>query len=212
MEPRQPSRSSDDLKAISETTLGYYNQAAEQFWNGTKDHDVSQNLQAIVDAIDGEGPHAVLDFGCGPGRDLMAFKDMGHQPIGLEGSTELAKLARKHSGCEVLEQNFLELALREAHFDGIFANASFFHVPSQEAPRILTELWSALKERGVLFCSNPRGDNEEDWCGERYSVFYQDSTWLSMVEDVGFTPLQHYFRPAGLPNNQQPWLATVWRK
>jgi trans-aconitate methyltransferase len=145
MEPRQPSRSSDDLKAISETTLGYYNQAAEQFWNGTKDHDVSQNLQAIVDAIDGEGPHAVLDFGCGPGRDLMAFKDMGHQPIGLEGSTELAKLARKHSGCEVLEQNFLELALREAHFDGIFANASFFHVPSQEAPRILTELWSALK-------------------------------------------------------------------
>jgi SAM-dependent methyltransferase len=212
MGPRQPSRSSDDLKAISETTLGYYNQVAEQFWNGTKDHDVSQNLQAIVDAIDGEGPHAVLDFGCGPGRDLMAFKDMGHHPIGLEGSTELVKLARKHSGCEILEQNFLELELPDAHFDGIFANASFFHVPSQEAPRILSELRVALKDGGVFFCSNPRGENDEDWRGERYGTFYQDSTWLSMVQDVGFTPIQHYFRPTGLPNNQQPWLATVWRK
>lgn len=212
MGSRQPSQDNDDLNAIYEGTLGYYNRVAEQFWEGTKDHDVSQNREALSAAIEGEGPHTLLDFGCGPGRDLIAFKDMNHQPIGLEGSAELAKLARTHSGCEVWEQNFLALDLPDKHFDGIFANASFFHVPSQEASRILSELKSALKAGGVLFCSNPRGNDEEGWRGERYGVFYEDRTWLSMVEAIGFSPIQKYYRPAGLPNGQQPWLATVWRK
>ena len=212
MEPRQPSQDADNLKAISDGTLGYYNQVAEQFWHGTKDHDVSQNRHAVLEAIEGDGPHTVLDFGCGPGRDLIAFKEMDHRPIGLEGSVELAKLARRHSDCEVWEQNFLELDLPDSHFDGVFANASFFHVPSSQAPRILDELKAALKAGGVLFCSNPRGNDDEDWRGERYGVFYDDRTWLSMVEAVGFTPIQKYYRPTGLPIERQPWLATVWRK
>jgi SAM-dependent methyltransferase len=212
MGSRQPSQGTDDLAAISEGTLGYYNKVAEQFWHGTKDHDVSQNRHAVLEAIEGDGPHTLLDFGCGPGRDLIAFKEMDHQAIGLEGSTELAKLARKHSGCEVWEQNFLVLDLPDGHFDGVFANASFFHVPCQEASRILSELRATLKAGGVLFCSNPRGNDEEDWRGERYGVFYKDRTWLSMVEDVGFSNIQKYYRPAGLPIDQQPWFATVWRK
>jgi len=53
------------------------------------------------------------------------------------------------------------MALPESRFDGVFANASLFHVPSQELPRVLLELRKALKPRGVLFCSNPRGNNED---------------------------------------------------
>jgi hypothetical protein len=29
---------------------------------------------------------------------------------------------------------------------------------------------------------------------------------------AGFIELLHYYRPAGLPIDQQPWLASVWRK
>ena len=53
------------------------------------------------------------------------------------------------------------MKLPESRFDGIFANASLFHVPSQELPRVLAELSATLRSRGVLFCSNPRGNNEE---------------------------------------------------
>ncbi len=52
------------------------------------------------------------------------------------------------------------MRLPETRFDGIFANASLFHVPSQELPRVLLELFRALKPRGILFSSNPRGNNE----------------------------------------------------
>ena len=202
----------EDLRAIAARTLSHYNQRAQEFWVGTRDHDVRQNITALLEAIEGPPPFELLDFGCGPGRDLKTFRDLGHRPIGLEGSPPLAAMARRYSGCEVLEQNFLELNLPLAHFDGIFANAVLFHIPRPALPRILRELRAALKPNGVLFSSNPRGTGEEGWNGERYGVFLDWEAWRSLMVAVGFLELTHYYRPPGLPREQQPWLASVWRK
>ena len=201
-----------DLKQITAKTLEHYSERAEQFWEGTRDHDVQQNIQALLRHIRGTPPFRILDFGCGPGRDLMAFKALGHAPIGLEGSAPLAAMAREHSGCEVWEQDFLALKLPASHFDGIFANASLFHVPRQELPRVLGELHAALKPQGVLFSSNPRGHNEEGWNRGRYGAYHDLAAWRGFLEAAGFTELEHYYRPPGLPIEQQPWLASVWRK
>ena len=201
-----------DLAVISHETLAHYDANAQAFWAGTRDHDVSQNIAALLAHIEGTAPFTILDFGCGPGRDLLALRQLGHHPIGLEGATSFAEMARAHSGCEVLEQDFLHLDLPASHFDGVFANASLFHVPAQELPRVMRELHAALKSGGVLFASNPRGRGEEGWSGQRYG-FYQDlEGWRRHGEAAGFTELTHYYRPAGLPCAQQPWLAMVWRK
>jgi len=101
--------------------------------------------------------------------------------------------------------------LPASRFDGVFANASLFHVPSQELPRVLTELAETLKPRGVLFCSNPRGNNQEGLSGDRYSCFFDAAAWRGYVTAAGFTELSLYYRPPGLPRHKQPWLATVWR-
>ena len=201
-----------ELKKISDVTLDYYDAHAEEFWRGTKDHDVSQNIEALLKHIEAAPPFTILDLGCGPGRDLKDFTQRGHIAIGLEGSTRLAEMARAYSGCEVWEQDFLKLDLPREKFDGIFANAALFHVPSAELPRVLGELRAALKPRGVLFSSNPRGDNEEGWQGERYCAFHDLESWRRYLTGAGFVELEHYYRPAGLPRDQQPWLASVWRK
>ena len=205
-------KDAEKLKEISDVMLGYYNKHAEEFWRGTKDHDVSQNIAALLRHIEGAPPFTILDLGCGPGRDLKDFTQRGHIAIGLEGSARLAEMARAYSGCEVWEQDFLRLDLTREKFDGIFANAALFHVPSAELPRVLGELRPALKPRGVLFSSNPRGDNEEEWQGERYCVFHDLEGWRRYMTEAGFVELEHYYRPAGLPRDQQPWLASVWRK
>jgi SAM-dependent methyltransferase len=204
--------SPQDLEKIADVTLQHYNRHAEDFWRGTRDHDVSQNIAALLQSIEGDPPFTILDFGCGPGRDLKAFAELGHVAVGLEGAAELAALARAHSGCEVWQQDFLRLALPDHHFDGIFANASLFHVPAQELPRVLRELNASLKPRGVLFASNPCGDNQEGWSGGRYGVYHDLETWRRYVSGAGFVELAHYYRPAGLPREQQPWLASVWRR
>ena len=204
--------SREDLALITGKTLEHYNEHAVEFWDGTRDHDVKQNIEALLRHVRGAPPLCILDFGCGPGRDLAAFRAMGHQPIGLEGSSRFAAMARAHSGCEVWEQDFLALRLPSCHFDGIFANASLFHVPCQELPRVLVELRAALKPDGVLFTSNPRGNDEEGWNGERYGAYHGVASWRAIMQAAALTELEHYYRPPGLPCDRQPWLASVWRK
>lgn len=205
-------QTADDLRRITDRTLAHYDRNAQAFWEGTRDHDVSQNIAALLQHIDAPPPFELLDFGCGPGRDLMAFTALGHRATGLEGSAQLADLARAHSGCEILQQDFLQLALPAARFDGVFANAALFHVPAQELPRVLRELHAALKPGGVLFSSNPRGNGEEGWNGERYGKYWDWESWRDRVTAAGFVELEHYYRPPGLPRAQQPWLASVWRR
>ncbi|MFY9317768.1 MAG: class I SAM-dependent methyltransferase [Burkholderiales bacterium] len=200
------------MDEVSRRTLAHYDQRAEDFWLGTRSHDVRQNIDALLGAIEGEPPFVILDFGCGPGRDLKTFRDLGHVAVGLEGSARFAAMAREYSGCEVLGQDFLELDLPPARFDGVFANAALFHVPTLELPRVLRELHAALKPGGVLFSSNPHGDNREGWNRGRYGAYHDEETWRRHVTGAGFAALTHYYRPTGLPREQQPWLASVWRR
>lgn len=201
-----------DLQQIVERTLAHYNQRALAFWDGTRDHDVSQNIAALLQHIEVPPPFDLLDLGCGPGRDLMSFTALGHRAIGVEGAAQLAAMARAHSGCRVLEQDLLALALPEAAFDGVFANAVLFHVPSQALPEVLARLHRALRPGGVFFSSNPRGDGQEGWQGERYGAYHDLEGWRGHMQGAGFVEITHYYRPSGLPREQQPWLATVWRK
>ena len=201
-----------DLAKISSLTLEHYARNAQMFWEGTRAHDVSQNIAALLQHLEGEPPFTILDFGCGPGRDLKVFADLGHHAVGLEGTARFVEMARAYSGCEVLQQDFLKLDLPDQRFDGIFANAALFHVPGQELPRVLRELHATLKPGGVLFSSNPRGHNEEGWNQGRYGAYHDLETWRRYLTAAGLIEATHYYRPAGVPREKQPWLATVWRK
>jgi SAM-dependent methyltransferase len=201
-----------DLEHITTTTLSNYEAVADDFRQGTRDHDVSQNIEALLRHLQGPAPWHILDFGCGPGRDLQTFTRLGHIAVGLDGTERFAEMARADSGCEVWHQDFLQLDLPAERFDGIFANASLFHVPSQELPRVLRQLHATLKPGGALFSSNPRGDNQEGWKGQRYGAYHDLASWTALLTAAGFSELEHYYRPAGLPREQQPWLASVWRR
>lgn len=202
----------DDIDDITRATLAYYERNAQQFFAGTVDHDVSQNIAALLGAIECAPPYTILDLGCGPGRDLKTFAALGHRAIGVDGSARFVEMARAYSGCEVWHQDFVHLALPPGLFDGVFANASLFHVPGSALPKVLGQLHAALKPGGVLFSSNPRGHNEEGWNGGRYGSYHDFDAWQKFMMAAGFIPVHHYYRPPNLPRAQQPWLASVWRK
>lgn len=201
----------EELSEISRRTLSHYDNSAHSFWLGTCDHDVSQNLNALLTALGEPGPHRILDLGCGPGRDLIALSEAGHDAVGLDGSAAFCAMAREQSGCEVLHQDFLELNLPSRSFDGVFANASLFHVPGQELDRVLRALHASLRPGGVLFSSNPRGPNTEGWNGSRYGIYHDLESWTRFLNGAGFDGIDHYYRPPGRPREQQPWLASTWR-
>ena len=211
--PAQPEQTEqlEQLDRVCAQTLAHYELGAEAFRAGTRDHDVSQNVAALLRHIEGSAPFTILDFGCGPGRDLRTFTALGHTAIGLEGAAALAAMARADSDCEVWQQDFLHLNLPASRFDGIFANASLFHVPTLALAGVLRSLAATLKPGGVLFSSNPHGDNQEGWHGGRYGAYHDLESWRRRLSEAGFIELEHYYRPTGMPRERQPWLATVWR-
>jgi len=203
-----------DLKKLvleERITLAHYDKTAQSFWQGTRDHDVSQNIEAFLQAMPRHKELDILDFGCGPGRDIYQFKHLGHHPIGLDGSQEFCRMAHDYTGCEILHQNFLSLNLQDSAYDGIFANASLFHIPSNSLPTVLAVLNRALRPKGILFCSIPRG-NEEGWQGDRFGHYMELEHLSDFLDEAGFDIIHHYYRPNGLPFELQPWLAVVSRK
>ena len=207
-----PSTPREDLAAAVRATVAHYEAVAESFREGTRDHDVTQNYDALLRALPARVPLDILDLGCGPGRDLGWFAARGHRAVGLDACARFVEMAREDTGCEVLHQDFLALDLPAGRFDGVFANAALFHVPAQELPRVLRQLHATLKPRGVLFSSNPRGRNQEGWSGDRYGCFHDLEGWRGFLAEAGFEEIEHYFRPPGRPREQQPWLAGTWRK
>ncbi|MEM9461291.1 MAG: class I SAM-dependent methyltransferase [Myxococcota bacterium] len=201
----------EELSALARSTVSHYQQRAADFREGTKDHDVSQNVDALLRHLPGPPVQRILDLGCGPGRDLATFVAHGHAPVGLDGAAAFVEMARAATGCEVWHQDFLALELPAERFEGVFANAALFHVPTQELGRVLDELRRTLVTGGVLFCSNPRGPDIEQLHGLRYGSYLTLETWSRFVTAAGFELIEYYFRPPGRPRSEQPWLATVWR-
>jgi SAM-dependent methyltransferase len=81
-----------------------------------------------------------------------------------------------------------------------------------ELGRVLAELWACLKPGGVLFASNPRGKNEQGWNRGRFGAYHDFDRWREFATGAGFEAIRHYYRPEGLPRDQQPWLASLWRR
>jgi SAM-dependent methyltransferase len=170
-----------------------------------------QNYEAFLAPFLKDKKLDILDLGCGPGRDVNYFQSLGYRPVGLDGSEVFCEMARRYIGGRILHQTFLNLDLPSLSFDGIFANAALFHVPSQELPRVLDDLHAPLRPGGILFLSNPQGDSE-GWSGKRYGHYMQFEASKRFLEEAGFEVLDHFYRSSGIPIHEQPWLAIVATK
>jgi SAM-dependent methyltransferase len=200
-------------KYIAARTLAHYEQHAQSYWEGTRDHDVSQNIAALLKHISGPPPFDLLDFGCGPGRDLRTFRRWATAPSAWRARPARRRWRAPTAAARCWSRASCNLDLPSQRYDGVFANAVLFHVPSQALPQVLRQLQACLRPGGVLFSSNPRGDGQEGWNGERYGAFHDWPTWRALVTAAGFDELDHFYRPRGpADREQQPWLASVWRK
>merc|ERR1711953_413976 len=109
---------SEELKRCSEETIADYGAVAEGYAAGNANHDVSQNIDALMRALAGRAPPLdILDVGCAGGRDLITFKRMGHNPVGLDGVAKFCEMAKRSSACEVWQRDLQELSLPAAAFD-----------------------------------------------------------------------------------------------
>ena len=145
----------EQIQTDERRTLTFYDENAASYALQTESADLTQLYERFLQLIPRGG--RILDLGCGGGRDLRAFKSFGFECIGLDPSKRLAKIAKEHSGCEVIVARAQDLCFRE-EFDGIWACASLLHISRSELPLTMDRVRNSLKIGGVLFLSMQEGN------------------------------------------------------
>lgn len=196
-------------------TLAHYSAHAALYADHLADHDSAGARHRFLTAIGKQVP-AILDLGCGAGRDLAGFRDAGAVATGADGSPALAAIATQQTGCAVHVLDLLSAdpaPWMDHSFDGIWAHHLFFHLPEFALPHILGQVGNWLRSGGVFYACDPTGDGMEGMAADgRYLAFRRPQSWKAAAKRAGFTLLADWRRPEGLPRHRQEWLATLWHR
>ena len=158
-------------------TIHYYNANAKEFAAGTVSVDFEFTQKKFTDRL----PHnaAILDFGCGSGRDTKYFISQGYQVDAVDGSIELCRLASEYTGIEVKHTFFNELAYVN-RYDGIWACSSILHLSLDNLTDVMHKMVTALKDKGIIYTSFKYGT----FAGERNGRYFTDMTEESFADFV----------------------------
>lgn len=148
-------------------TIDYYNANASDYYNQTIELGMEDIIEEFIELIPADG--AILDLGCGSGRDSMYFIEEGFDVTAIDGSKALCELAKIEIGQEVQNIMFEDLQFENV-FDGVWACASLLHVKKSEIHSIIDKISRSLVDGGILYMSVKHGDFE----GMRDGRYYSD--------------------------------------
>lgn len=191
-------------------TLTYYNQNATQFYNSTVSVEFTSTQQRFLLHLPESA--AILDFGCGSGRDTKAFLDQGCLVEAIDGSVELCKLASAYTGLQVRHMLFQELS-EVNKYDGIWACSSILHLPDDELLNVMRKMSDALKPNGIIYTSFKYGT----FSGERNGRYFTDmteETFAEFIRDIEEIQIEEQWitsdvRPG---RGEEQWLNLILQK
>ena len=192
------------------TTLGYYDSHADQFYQSTVKVEFSAMQELFLGKLR-KGSY-ILDFGCGSGRDTKFFLEQGYRVDAVDGSKELCKLASKYTEIEVKNMIFQELSEAD-RYDGIWACSSILHLPIGELTEVMRKMVTALKENGIIYTSFKYGT----FAGERNGRFFTDmteETFAEFLKGINALDLEEQWITSDvrLERGEEKWLNLILRK
>jgi len=134
-------------------------------------------------------PSLILDAGCGPGRDLARFVDLGHAARGVDLNPAFVAMAAAYAPTWQADLRGLRHLFPPGLFDGIWASASLVHFTDEDAADVLRQFSVLLRPGGQLYvCVNTTGKtgwlDEPD--GRRWYRIWQDDDFTGTVAAAGF--------------------------
>lgn len=191
-------------------TIEYYNKNAEQFVRETVSVDFTPAQDSFLSKLPSGA--AILDFGCGSGRDTKYFLEKGYLAEAVDGSSELCRIASAYTGIQVREMLFEELDEKEK-YDGIWACSSILHLDERQLKVVLGKMAAALKEKGLVYTSFKYGRFE----GLRKGRYFKDFTFETFAAYLQSVPVfqieEHWITDDVRPGRgEEKWLNLILRK
>jgi SAM-dependent methyltransferase len=187
-------------------TSKYYQDNASSFYSATVDIDMTAIYQKFLPLIPKDG--AILDAGCGSGRDALYFKKNGYQVTAIDASNQLCGLASQLLNQQVHCMSFENITWQN-QFDAVWACASLLHVPKQNLSSVMTRLAKSLKPGGVMYASFKYGDTERVKGGRAFTDMTEESfdELLKSVPELSLT--ESWVTADRRVDSDQNWLNVI---
>ncbi len=138
----------------------------------------------------------IIDLGCGDGKDLEIFWNVGLLPVGLDYAEEMLKIAKKRCPYALTLQGDLRKPLTfipDKVFQGAWSCSALPHIPRSELPGLFEEVKRILVDRGVFYLSVRSGEpglyKIPYLDVEVYREKYTEEELCFYLEEVGFSIL-----------------------
>ncbi len=201
-------------------TISTYNKTAPEYVVKVQKYAPVLERNKFIASVKRGG--AILDAGCGSGRDANYFASLGFVVTGIDLSTGLLSYAREHADPNA---TFTEMDLRDITltgvFDGIWACASLLHLTRDEIVPVLHKFHSLLTTSGTLFLLMKEGMGEKLVTSgtiegdTRFFTYYSGEELKQLLEHAGFTVTQQYTWDQKDRNAERPsevWISTFATK
>lgn len=190
-----------NIKDRNKLNLQAYNLIARIYAGDTPAEDDpvmrKQCRDLFTTALNGKD---VVEIGCGPGVDSFFLHSSGLNVTATDFSPEFINIVReRYPDIRAHQMDMTTPDLPLNAYDGVYAFASFIHIPRNEAPKTLIGFCNVLKKGGVLFLSllkSTKFDEYiiEDWGGKPGNsvlfTCYQPEVITQMLLNAGFRDVQ----------------------
>jgi len=188
----------------------YYQDNFNAYHESTVKIDPSSFLEPIAQRLPLSA--TILDVGCGSGRDMLWFKQRGFNTTGFERSSGLAELARKHSGCRVIEGDFEKYDFSGLSLDAIILVGALVHVSHEQFQAVLENIVRGLKQEGHALVTLKEDRNiPEDLSSERVFYFWHDKDLRDIFDKLNLT-IVDFSRQVSKVRPTDVWLGYVLQK
>lgn len=164
-----------------QNTVDYYNKNSNRFIEGTVSADMSEHYEKFLSYIPEGG--TIVDAGCGSGRDVKIFKDLGYKVIAFDYSIKMVEQASAYTGIDVMHCDFLDFKISDK-VHGIWACASLLHVDEKKQREVIEKYKGYLLEGGVFFMSFKYGEESYEKNG-RYFYCHTLDSLKNMIREIG---------------------------
>ena len=187
----------------------YYKHHFQVYHNRTFLVDPSPFLEPLTANL--KTGSTIVDVGCGSGRDILWLKERGYHVSGLERSSGLAGLARKHTAGRIIEADFETYDFAKLSADALLLIGALVHLPRPKFPVVLKAICRALKKPGFVLITMKQGTGTATDPHGRQFYLWQDEDLRDVFRSLDLS-VSKFFRLSSLIGNGEIWLGYVLKK